>query len=181
MVKFDLGPQTMRPAGKRSHLLWAFLTVSALPIHAGSYFCSGREVPSTVRTCPDGSIPRFVAEVVKRSEPPPCEHKSVFGREWRLFIGGSSYVTENTAQGTRTLHVGAGTGNLPLTVTISLDSTYLWKAYGKTIRGQWKPGKEDYPVVLQNGYEGKNWFATIYRCQLLLWDGKNLAGQFSGR
>jgi hypothetical protein len=33
-----------------------------------------------------------------------------------------------TAQGTRTLHVGAGTGNLPRTVTISLDGTSVWKA-----------------------------------------------------
>ena len=68
-----------------------------------------------------------------------------------------------TAQGTRTLHVGAGTGNLPLTVTISPDGTYVWKADGKAIRGQWKPGKEDYPVILQNGYEGKNTTAARRR------------------
>lgn len=178
---FDRCLPTGQPVGKRILALAGFLVGFGLPLHAGSYFCNGREVSSTVRTCPDGTPPRFVAEVTKRPEPPPCEHKSVFGREWRLFIGGASYVTENNAQGTRTLHVGAGTGNLPLTVTISPDGNYVWKAYDKTIRGQWKPGKEDYPVVLQNGYEGKNWFATIHRCQLLLWDGKTLAGQFSGR
>lgn len=148
---------------------------------SGRYFCGSGQVSASVRTCQDGTLPRFFASRVQPNEQPSCAVHSVFGREWRLFIQGASYVTENTVDGTRTVHVNPGTGDLPLTLTIFPDGNYLWKAYGETIRGTWVLGRNDYPVLLKRGYNGKDWLATLHRCQLLLWDGNSLAGQFSGR
>ncbi|HZX31304.1 MAG TPA: tetratricopeptide repeat protein [Rhodocyclaceae bacterium] len=115
------------------------------------------------------------------ARPPVDAPAAMFGRDWRLRVPGAAYQTENVVAGTRTTHVSTGTGQLPHVVNISTNGTYVWKAYGQIIQGQWVAGvKRGYPLTLMNGYEGKNWNATISDGQLLLWDGNSLAGQFRG-
>jgi hypothetical protein len=56
-------------------------------------------------------------------------------------------------------------------LVIRADGTYEWRARGG-MSGAWKAGDKDYPVVLLDTVETKEWRVGIDRGKLVIWDGR---------
>jgi hypothetical protein len=82
-----------------------------------------------------------------------------FGRNWKVYIPGAAYQTENVVEGTRVLHTSAG-ANLPNNVlNIAANGTYSWTVDGRLIRGRWVRADKA-TLVLQHAYKGMDWSAS---------------------
>ena len=107
------------------------------------------------------------SEDVILPEGAPPEAKDILG-EWMTSIPGVAYETPSQVDGYNTLNVSPGVRDGAL--LINPDGTYEWSAYGgKT--GAWKAGDADYPVVLIDTVENKEWRVGLDRGKLVIWDG----------
>lgn len=107
------------------------------------------------------------AEEIALPEGVPPEAREVMG-EWMTNIPGVAYETPSQVDGYNTLNVSPGVRDGAL--IIHPDATYEWSAYGgKT--GAWKGGDADYPVVLIDTVENKEWRVGLDRGKLVIWDG----------
>ncbi|WEK20061.1 MAG: hypothetical protein P0Y49_02695 [Candidatus Pedobacter colombiensis] len=106
-----------------------------------------------------------------KTKPTVVEQKSdlsFFTRKWRTGVTNAFYTTQTG--GYTYLHISANAQTKPL--YINADGTYYWEAYGEKRKGYWqKTDDKDYPIVLKNSIEGKNW----YVCQnekngIYIWD-----------
>ena len=90
---------------------------------------------------------------------------SFFIRKWKTGVTDAFYVVDKGIQG-RTMVVNVNTRTLPL--YINSDGTYYWEAYGEKRKGKWeKTGKADYPIVLKNAIQNRDWYVGQHN------DGKN--------
>lgn len=139
---------------------------------AGHQVCGNQEVPASVRKCPDGGIPRYVADEVKPYVSPQSAHEAgrppkqndlpaanssdlnyYFG-VWRTRVPGAVWTSPSGYQGQDWLHVSAGVAAGDL--IIRPDGTYVWKSYGGKA-GRWVRGDAGYPVVLIDTVENRRW------------------------
>lgn len=162
-------------------LLLAFLSISALPLDAmAGYQCGKQAVSSSTRSCPDGSIPMFVADEVKPYSPPQPVYES--GRRsneaerqlpkndkqqasdlsspgyyfgvWHTNVPGSVWTTASEVRGYDRLH--AKPGALAGDLVIKPNGTYTWNAYGGK-SGRWVTGDADSPIILIDTAENRRW------------------------
>lgn len=172
------------------------LGVLLLPLVAvaGHKMCGGQNVPASVRSCPDGSMPLYVADEIKlnparqsaaapgRAEThndsgsPAIANPSDYFGVWRTRIPGAVWTSPSGYRGYDLLHVSAGlaTGDL----IIKPDETYVWQAYGGK-SGRWVQGDREYPIVLIDSVENRRWKVgadpkhTGGR-DIIVWDGNAL-------
>ena len=92
---------------------------------------------------------------------------------WHTKIPGAVWETPNGRDGYNTLHVSAGlkAGDL----VIKKDGTYKWNAYGGK-SGKWVKGDSEYPLVLIDNKEKKNWKVGYDSKHtggrdIIIWDG----------
>jgi len=185
-------------------IAFAFFSLSLimLPVvaSAGRTMCGKEEVSRSVRRCPDGSIPVFVADEVKPSTPDQTSQDTALpgqGREqqrtaeakpadpkpadvsfyygvWRTRIPGAVWTSPSGYAGYDWLHVSAGVSVGDL--IIRPDGTYLWNSYGGK-SGKWVRGDSSYPVVLIDNVEHREWKVGadgrhIGGRDIVIWDGK---------
>ncbi|NIG56661.1 hypothetical protein [Chitinophaga sp. Cy-1792] len=93
-----------------------------------------------------------------------------FIRKWKTGVTDAFY--EVTTAGVRTLVVQANARTKPL--YINSNGTYYWEAYGEQKSGQWvATGKTDYPIMLKNAIENKNWYVGQHnngKNAIYIWD-----------
>ena len=160
---------------------------------AGHNACDGREVAASVRACPDGSIPVYVAGEARASPrdayrsrdssprlPPVADPRDLIGG-WRTRVPGAVWASPSGFRGLDWLHssAGAAAGDL----IIRPDHTYVWAAWGGK-KGSWEAGDHDYPVVLVDGTERKRWKVGLDPKHtggrdIMVWDGN--ATWYDGR
>ncbi len=149
----------------------------------GQQYCGQTPVADDLSRCPDGSIPIFKATEIKvdkpaprkviKSDPPPVvdEHKTppkppapqkvdtdYFMGVWRTNVAGAVWESPSGYDGYNWLKVSAGlaVGDL----IIKPNGTYVWNSYGgKT--GNWIKGDSDYPVILLDTVENRQWQLSI--------------------
>ncbi len=98
-----------------------------------------------------------------------------FIRKWRTGVSGASYQTTNAATNQTTLTTSSGTAKVdPL--YINADGSYYWATYGQKKSGKWeRTGRTDYPIILRNAIDGRDWFVgrDAKKANLIyIWDGK---------
>lgn len=182
------------PIVQRRRLVAAILFLSLpLAATAGRQMCGKTEVPAGARSCPDGSIPMFVADEVKPSSPPaaaqpaarpPAGHPPLdyyFG-VWRTNVPGAVWTSPSGYRGYEWLHVraGAAAGDL----IIRPDGTYVWASYGGK-SGRWVRGDApEWPIVLIDTAENRRWVVgvdprRIGGREIVVWDGNSF--HYDGR
>lgn len=166
---------------------------------AGQQLCGKQVVPSNLRTCPDGSIPLYVADEIKPYVPPqpaarpgrpePAERapaKAPAGLDyyfgvWRTNIPGAVWTSPSGYRGYDWLHVSAGAAAGDL--IIKPDGSYVWNSYGGK-SGRWVAGDAEYPIVLIDTSENRRWRVgrdarrTGGR-DIIIWDGNSF--HYNGR
>jgi len=180
---------------------FGLISIFLLPLSAaaGQQVCGNQVVPASARSCPDGSIPMFVADEIKPYVPPqsvqaasreprrqelPHSNSSdlnyYFG-VWRTGIPGAVWTSPSGYRDREWLHVGAGVSAGDL--IIRPDGTYVWNSYGgKT--GRWVRGDSEYPITLIDTVENRHWKVgadpkhTGGR-DIMVWDGNSIA--YDGR
>ncbi|WP_147323428.1 hypothetical protein [Chitinophaga silvatica] len=94
-----------------------------------------------------------------------------FIRKWKTGVTDAFYVT--TTAGVQTMVVNVNARVKPL--HINADGTYYWEAYGEQRRGRWTTtGKSDYPIVLKNAIENKDWYVARHdkgKNAIYIWNG----------
>lgn len=96
---------------------------------------------------------------------------------YQYWVPGVAYVTHDYSNSQTVLVTSSGSGVLPGGIRIKADKTYIWNSSwdGKVITGNWSESTDpDYPMVLLNAQEGKNWMvgkSTDSGSDIILWDG----------
>jgi|GEM_PF-1926794 hypothetical protein len=177
-------------------LVQTFVCLSALLpalATAGHQVCNGQTVPGNLRRCPDGSMPMYIADMVRPVQPvqrnvtppggtsgretrvpaTPASVDALFG-VWRTRIPGAVWTSPSGYAGYGWLHVSAGVSVGDL--IIKPDGTYVWNSYGgKT--GRWTRGNAEYPLVLIDTAENRRWGVALDPRHtggrdIMVWDGK---------
>ncbi|WCK54272.1 hypothetical protein PP175_23780 [Aneurinibacillus sp. Ricciae_BoGa-3] len=127
-------------------------------------------------------IPVHKAQEVKPTQPPSSQKgqakkvdpSSCYGT-FNLYVPGAVSTTDDYVNHTRTTTISPGSGKLKSWLTINANGTYVWNSSWdkKVIKGKWKKGDADYPVILLNAQEHKNWKIGIdkRKNQVYVWDG----------
>jgi hypothetical protein len=174
------------------------LSISLLPLSAmAAYQCGHQAVPSSVRNCPDGSIPMFIADEVQPHVPPqPADGPSrrakpndrpeqsasnlsdpsyYFG-VWHTNVPGAVWTTPSEVQGYDRLR--ARPGALAGDLVINPNGTYTWNSYGGK-SGRWVHGDAESPIVLIDTAENRRWGVlpdkTTRGREIYLYDGSSFS------
>lgn len=180
----------------------AFLLLPLVAV-AGHQVCGSQPVAQNVRTCPDGGIPMFVADEIKpypapqpardwqhqaerrdwreRDRAAPASPDTGAGdlnyyfRVWRTRIPGAVWTSPSGYRGHDWLHVSAGVAVGDL--IIRPDGTYVWNSYGGK-KGQWVRGDAEYPIVLIDTAEHRQWKVSVDPRHaggrdIIVWDGNS--------
>lgn len=146
---------------KNGSFVLALLALVSMQATAGHQECNHHPVADSVRSCPDGSIPMYVAgDLPRPAQAASGTHASATATPdglygvWRTRVGGAVWTSPTGYDGTAWLHVGMGVAVGDL--IIRPDHTYLWNAWGGK-RGRWVQGDADYPVVLIDTAEDRRW------------------------
>ena len=115
---------------------------------------------------------------------PPAAQATGFGFTYGTYglrVPGAVYQTPIAGTDQSKLTVSTGTQTAS-TLTLNPDGTYVWNSAwdGKVIKGKWqKTGKADYPILLPQGQEGKDWRLAkgdgSGKGEILLWDGNYMS------
>ncbi len=115
---------------------------------------------------------------------PPAAQDTGFGFTYGTYglrVPGAVYQTPIAGTDQSKLTVSTGTQTAS-TLTLNPDGTYVWNSAwdGKVIKGKWqKTGKADYPILLPQGQEGKDWRLAkgdgSGKGEILLWDGNYMS------
>ncbi len=96
---------------------------------------------------------------------------SFFIKKWKTGVTDAFYVVDNGAAG-KTMVVNVNARTKPL--HINSDGSYYWEAYGEQRKGRWeKTGKSDYPVVLKNAIQNRDWYVGQHnngKNAIFIWD-----------
>lgn len=184
-----------------SGFLCGFLVLPASAL-AGHQVCGNRVVADSVRTCPDGSMPMFVADEIQPSRPSPAPQPSpqptppqerapragdtrgaaatadpsYFFGVWRTNVPGAVWTSPSGYQGYDWLHARAGVSAGDL--IIRPNGTYVWNSYGGK-SGRWVRGDSpEFPVVLIDTVENRRWVIGVDPKHtggrdIVVWDGNS--------
>lgn len=173
------------------------LLLASLPALAGQ-MCGSQRVADSVRSCPNGDMPMFVADEVKAyTNPAPAAEPRNGKRQnrlidagsasggagspeyyfgvWRTRIPGAVWTSPSGYQGVDWLHVRAGVSAGDL--IIRPDGSYVWNSYGGK-EGRWVRGDAAFPVVLIDTVENRRWHVgadakRIGGRDIVVWDGNS--------
>lgn len=160
-----------------------FVLAVPLSASAGHQECGRKKVAATVRSCPDGSIPAYVADEIQPDPPaqpvapvrpapaspapqpsgPTASERAPAGASattldfffgvWRTRIPGAVWTSPSGYDGYDWLHVAAGVSVGDL--IIRPDGTYVWNSYGGK-SGRWERGDSaEWPIVLIDTVENR--------------------------
>jgi hypothetical protein len=174
------------------------LSMSLLPLSAiAGYKCGNHAVSGSVRSCPDGSIPVFIADEVQPYVPPQPAHEpsrrpdrdgppeqsssslsdaSYYFGVWHTNVPGAVWTTPSEVQGYDRLRTrpGALAGDL----VINPNGTYTWNSYGGK-SGRWVRGDAESPIVLIDTAENRRWGVlpdkTTGGREIYLYDGSSFS------
>ena len=99
---------------------------------------------------------------------------SFFVGRWKCGVNGAVYEIKDINNDLSKLKTSAGSAKTkPL--YIFNDGTYYWESYGEKKKGKWeKTKRKDYPIVLLNAIEKKDWLIgrDPYGANIInIWDG----------
>lgn len=182
----------------RKYPLFALLSIFLVPLNAvAGYQCGNHLVSGSVRSCPDGSIPMFVADEIKPYTPPQPAYEPIRppGRDdsprqppstladtsyyfgvWHTNVPGAVWTTSSEVPGYDRIHVkpGALAGDL----VINPNGTYAWNSYGGK-SGRWVRGDAESPIVLIDTAENRRWSVlpdkTTGGREIYLYDGNSFS------
>ncbi|WP_047155206.1 hypothetical protein [Aneurinibacillus tyrosinisolvens] len=178
----------MKRAGKTVVPLLSFglLFTSVPPVFADIEVYKAAEVQpykaTEVQPYKAEEVKPYQAEEVKPAQPSSTQKQqtkkvdsaSCYGT-FNLYVPGAVYTTDDYTNNTRTTKVSPGSGKLNSWLTINANGTYVWNSSWdkKVIKGKWKKGDADYPVILLNVQEKKSWKVgkDKRKNQVYVWDG----------
>lgn len=188
--------QSLRKKAMRKKLGLCVSSIFLLPLSAvaGQQVCGNLVVPASARSCPDGSIPMYVADEIKPYVPPQSvqtpsrapKHNDLpisgssdlnyYLGVWRTRIPGAVWTSPSGYRDHDWLHVSTGVSAGDL--IIRPNGTYVWNSYGGKA-GRWVHGDSEYPIVLIDTVENRHWKVgadpkhTGGR-DIMVWDGNSI-------